>query len=165
MGLLLAGRVQALPTADGALITNLATATFATASLNGFAVTYGATANVLVANPCVAIQKVPDVTVQSAVSKVTYTLWVANCSPTTSAFGITVTDKLPDNVSYDAPRGSWNGGSGGTWVSSDSPSGAVGSYVGGTPPAGQTTPMFLRFVLDQLGAGKSAMIAYSVVVL
>jgi uncharacterized repeat protein (TIGR01451 family) len=156
---------HALPTADGALITNLATATFATASLNGFAVSYGASANVLVANPCVAIQKVPDVTVQSSGSKVTYTLWVANCSPTTSAFNITVTDKLPDNVSYDAARGNWNGGSGGTWTSSDSPTGAAGSYVTTPPTAGQTTPLFLRFVLDQLGAGKSALIAYSVVVL
>jgi uncharacterized repeat protein (TIGR01451 family) len=168
-GMILVGlvmpRAASATTADGTLITNVATATFATASLNGFGVSYGASAYVIVANPCVAIMKVPDVTTQSAGSKVTYTLWIANCSPTSSAFNITITDKLPDNVSYDAARGSWNGGSGGTWTSSESVNGSVGSYVTGTPTAGQTTPYYLRYVLDLLGPAKSAMLAYSVVIL
>jgi uncharacterized repeat protein (TIGR01451 family) len=152
-------------TADGTLITNLATATFSTATGAQVTVSYTATATVLVQNPCVSLLKVPDVTVQAAGGTVTYTLWVVNCSPIMSAFNITVTDKLPDNVSYDAARGNWNGGSGGTWTSSDSPSGLAGSYVAVPPTAGQTTPLYLRFVLDLLGASKSAMIRYSVVIL
>jgi uncharacterized repeat protein (TIGR01451 family) len=128
-------------------------------------VSFAATATVLVQNPCVSLRKVPDVTIQAAGGTVTYTLWVVNCSPIMSAFNITVTDKLPDNVAYDQPRGSWNGGSGGTWASSESATGAVGTFVPGTPPPGQLTPYYLRYVIDLLGPAKSAMIAYSVVIL
>jgi len=160
-----AGRVRAT-TADGTMITNVATATFATPSLAGpYAVSYNASAYVMVQNPCVAIRKDPNVTTQSAGGTVTYTLWVVNCSPVTSAFNITITDKLPDNVTYDQPRGNWNGGSGGTWTSWESATGATNAWVQATPPSGQATPYYLRFLLDQLGPAKSAMIAYSVVVL
>jgi uncharacterized repeat protein (TIGR01451 family) len=163
--LLGAGRVLAT-TADGTMITNVATATFATPSLAGpYAVSYNASAYVMVQNPCIGIRKDPNVTTQSAGGTVTYTLWVVNCSPVTSAFNITVTDKLPDNVTFDSQRGNWNGGSGGTWVPSTSPNGSAPWANGAYPPVGQTTPFYMRFVLDQLGPTKSAMIAYSVVVL
>jgi hypothetical protein len=90
---------------------------------------------------------------------------VVNCSPIMSAFNVSVTDKLPDNVAYDQPGFSWNGNSGGTWYTSKSATGAAGSYATGTPTNGQTTPYFQRFVLDQLGPAKSAYIKYSVVIL
>ena len=97
-GLLGVGQKACAATSDGTLITNVASATFSTASLNQYFVSYNATATVLVQNPCVTLIKTPDVTVQAAGGSVTYNLWVVNCSPNTSAFNITVTDKLPDNI-------------------------------------------------------------------
>jgi len=152
-------------TADGTLVTNVATATFATASTMGFAVSYGASAYVLIANPCVSLLKVPNVTVQSAGGTVTYTLWVVNCSPTTSAFNVTVTDKLPDNVAYDAARGNWNGGSWGTLSTWTSATGVPTAYANVPPAAGQVTPFYMRYLLDQLGPNRSAFLSYSVVIL
>ena len=150
-------------TADGTLITNVACATFSTASNAGYAVSYCATATVIVQNPCVTLIKTPDLTIQAAGGTVTYTIWVVNCSPVGSAFNITVTDKLPDNVAWDAPRGSWAGLSGGTWFPSNASNGTT--WVNGSPLAGQTTPYYLRFVLTQLGPSKSAFQTFSVTVL
>ena len=157
------GRGVHAATADGTLITNVATATFSTPTGGPFAVTFGATATVIVLSPCVALQKVADTTVQAAGGTVTYTLWVVNCSAAMSAFNILVTDKLPDNMAYDAPRGTF--GNGGAWSSFESATGGPTTYVAGTPPAGQVTPYYLRFLLDILGPSKSAYVKYSAVIL
>jgi len=159
------GREACAATSDGTLITNVASATFNTASLSPYAVSYCATATVIIQNPCVTLIKTPDVTVQAAGGTVTYTLWVVNCSPVTSAFNITVTDKLPDNVKYDASQAQWNGNGGGIWQKSTSPSGANGSWTAAVPVAGQTTPFYLRYVMPTLGPLQSAFISYSVAIL
>lgn len=165
VSLLGVGREACAATADGTLITNVASATFNTASLSPYAVSYNATATVIIQNPCVTLIKTPDVTIQAAGGKVTYTLWVVNCSPVTSAFNITVTDKLPDNVAYDGPQGQWNGLGGGIWQRTSSSTGGSGTYGTGLPPAGQVTPYYLRFAIGALGPLQSAFIAYSVAIL
>lgn len=163
MGLLGGVREAAAGTADGTLITNVACATFSTASLSGYAVSYCATATVIIQNPCVSLIKTPDVTIQAAGGTVTYTLWVVNCSPVTSAFNVTVTDKLPDNTTFDAARGNWGGLSGGTWYPSSSSNGTA--WPGTYPNAGQGTTYYLRFIMDTLGPSKSAFIKFSVAIL
>jgi len=163
VSLLGVGREASAATADGTIITNVASATFNTASLSPYAVSYNATATVIIQNPCVSLVKTPDVTIQAAGGTVTYTLWVVNCSPVTSAFNITMTDKLPDNVAYDAPRGFWNGLGGGLWVSSSSSNGTT--WPASNPNAGQTATYYLRFVMPTLGPLQSAYMQYSVKIL
>ena len=165
VGLLaLTGKEAYAMTTDGTLITNVACATYMGASGGGFSVSYCATIVITLINPCIALQKLANPTVQSSGGTVTYTIWVVNCSCTNSAFNITVTDRLPDNVSYDAWRGQWNGGSGGTWTASYSPNNAS-PWTAGNPSAGQTSPFYLRFALNLLGPCASAMETYSVTVL
>jgi uncharacterized repeat protein (TIGR01451 family) len=151
-GLLAWGSVARAATADGTLITNVACATFSSAAGSQFAVSYCATSVVPVANPCIALQKTANPTTQASGGTVTYCLWVVNCSPSTSAFNITITDNLPANVSYAGGYADWNGGSGGTWFPT-------------TPPVGQTATFTMRFVLTQLGMNRSAMACFQVQVL
>jgi len=162
-GLLAAGVARGMTT-DGTMITNVATSTYSTTSGMGFTVSYSVTALAWVANPCLGLQKVGLPVMQSSGNTVTYTIWVVNCSCTSSAFNVTVTDRLPDNVAYDAWRGAWNGGSGGTWTASYSPNNAS-PWTAGNPSAGQTSPFYLRFALNLLGPCASAMETYSVTVL
>ncbi len=159
---LLAGAPGRAATVDGTIITNIACATYmGFAGGLGFKVSYCATQTVLVANPCINLYKSSNPTQQSAGGTVTFTLYVVNCSCTVSAWNVTVTDRLPDNMSYNNPPAPafWNGGSGGTWspfMSSDNV-----TYAAGSPPAGQVTPYYLRFVLDRLGPCKSAMAQFT----
>src|SRR5688500_17248493 len=65
----------AAATADGTLITNVACATFSAnpAGTAGYAVSYCATATVLIRNPCIALQKIANPTVQASGGDVTFT--------------------------------------------------------------------------------------------
>lgn len=150
-------------TSDGVVITNTACATFAGLSGLGWSVSYCVTRPVLVQNPCITLTKVANPTAQAAGGTVTFTLWVVNCSATASAFNVSVTDRLPDNAGFDAARGEWGGISAGTWARQHGSNGTT--WVAGSPTAGQTTPWYLRFVLDQLGPNRSAFAAFSVTVL
>jgi uncharacterized repeat protein (TIGR01451 family) len=161
LGLLAAtGRVVQAMTADGTLITNVACATYMSASGQGFAVSYCVTARIQIANPCLALQKIANPTTQASGGTVTYTVWVVNCSCDNSAFNINVTDRLPDMVAMDAARGTWNGESGGNWTAASGSNNTT--WAANVPLAGQVAPYFLRYVLDQLGPCKSAFVAFSV---
>ena len=149
-------------TTDGTMITNVATSTYSTTSGMGWVVSYSVTALAWVANPCMSLQKTATPASQASGNSVTYTIWVINCSCTSSAFNVTVTDRLPDNAGFGASGVDWNGGSGGTWYRTYSSDGVA--WVGAAS-AGQTAPFYLRFALNLLGPCKSAMEAYSVTVL
>jgi len=151
-------------TADGVMITNTVCATFGSPGGVGFTVSYCATRPIQLQNPCISLQKVSTPTAVAAGGTMTYTLWVVNCSPFASAFNVLIADRLPENVGYDAWRGSWPGVSAGTWVRSRGPDG-VNWQAGSDPPVGQATPYYLRFALDMLGPNRSAMQMYSVTVL
>lgn len=164
LGLLaITGKEAGAMTTDGTLITNVACATYMGASGGGFAVSYCATATTRVDNPCIALQKGANPTVQSSGGTVTYTVWVINCSCTNSAFNVTVTDRLPDNVAFLASIPGWNGGTGGTWTPSYGSNNTT--WGAGSPGGGQTSPYYLRFALNLLGPCASAMQSYSVTVL
>ena len=163
--LLLAGRVQAT-TADGALITNVATATFAAQYPGTFTISYGATATVLVANPCINLVKTVTPSVQAAGGTLTFRLWVVNCSPYASAFNVSIIDKLPDNVGFNttiATAGNtWTNGPG-VWSPYDGTNGTT--WGAGEPAVGQVTPYYLRYILSLLGPAKSAYVQYGVNIL
>ena len=157
------GREASAMTADGTLVTNVACATYSSASGAGFAVSYCATAILNIQNPCLALQKVANPTAQASGGLVTYTIWVVNCSCTGSAFNINVTDRLPDNVIMGSNLAGWNGGSGGAWFASSGSNNTT--WAVNAPLAGQGTPYYLRYALDQLGPCRSAYAAFTVSVL
>ncbi len=163
------GREARATTVTGTLITNTVTATMTSVLGTPYEARWAqppgsATANVLVvAGPVITLLKLASPTEQISGGTVTYRLWVENISPTWSAFNITVTDFLPDNVSYSGNPDSWNGGSFGTWFSYVSADGV--SYFGGSPTIGQTAPYYLRWILTQLGPNRSAFVEFTVNIL
>jgi uncharacterized repeat protein (TIGR01451 family) len=152
-------------TADGTLITNVACATYMAASGQGFAVSYCATVIVPISSPCIALQKIANPTTQSSGGTVTFTIWTVNCSCTNSAFQINVTDRLPDNMTYSGNYTSWNGGSGGTWTRFASPDNGATAWALNGPTIGQGAAYYLRYVLDQIGPCKSALVQFTANVL
>ena len=161
------GRVSAA-TADGTLITNVACATFSAniANTQGFSVTYCATAVVLVQNPCIALQKIANPTVQASGGSVTFTLWVVNCAATSSAWSISVTDRMPDNTAYAGGTFlSWNGvGGSGVWTAAYSSNNTTW-FSGGQPANLQGAPYYLRYTLSELGPTRSAFASFVVTIL
>jgi hypothetical protein len=139
--LVITGKEAKAMTTDGTLITNVACATYMGASGGGFSVSYCATATTRVDNPCIALQKQANPTVQSSGG----------------------TDRLPDNVAFGASIPGWNGGTGGTWTPSYGANNTT--WAAGSPGGGQTSPYYLRFALNLLGPCASAMQSYSVTVL
>ena len=105
-------------------------------------------------------------TVQASGGAVTFTLWVVNCSPTSSAWNILVTDRLPDNTYYDPGTFvSWPGNATpGVWDPSYSSNNTTWSGVG-QPALPQGAPYYLRYTLNILGPGKSAFASFQVVIL
>jgi len=162
-GLALAGQARAT-TSDGAIVTNVACATFSAVYPGAFAVSYCATATVLVANPCINLRKEVTPSVQAAGGTLTFRLWVINCSPYASAFNVSIIDKLPDNVGFntDMTTGNWANGPG-VWTQYESTNGTA--WAAGAPPVGQTTPYYLRYILSVLGPAKSAYVQYGVNIL
>ena len=157
------GKEASAMTADGTLVTNVACATYMSASGAGFAVSYCVTTPFRVDNPCLALQKAANPTAQASGGLVTYTIWVLNCSCSGSAFNINVTDRLPDNVVMGTNQTPWNGGSGGNWFASSGSNNTT--WAVNAPAQGQATPYYLRYVLDQLGPCRSAYASFTVSVL
>jgi uncharacterized repeat protein (TIGR01451 family) len=157
-----AGRAGAM-TADGTLVTNVASITFRYWSGASFGVSFNLTATVLTTNPCLTAQKTASPMVQASGGLLTFTLWVINCSPTMSAFNINVTDRLPNNAVMGANLSAWNGGSGGSWYPASGTNNTT--WAPNVPPAGQGVPYFLRYVLDQIGPSKSGFVSFTVSVL
>jgi len=159
------GKEAQAMTSDGTLVTNVACATYMSASGAGFAVSYCVTTPFILNNPCIALQKSANPTAQASGGLVTYTIWVVNCQQSCagSAFNINVTDRLPDNVVMGAGTGTWNGGSGGNWYMTSGSNNTT--WAVNEPKVGQATPYYLRYVLDQLGPCKSAFVTFTVSVL
>jgi len=164
--LALASGRAAASTSDGSLITNIASATYQVVSggavvVAGYNVSYAATRTVLIQDPCLLLQKTATPTQQSPGALVTFSICIVNCSLTGSAFGVTITDRLPTNMGYSTPSyASW----GGLWVNSSSPDQVT--WTAGEPPVGQNAPFYMRWVLPGvLGIGRSACISYQASVL
>jgi uncharacterized repeat protein (TIGR01451 family) len=169
-------------TVDGTLVTNIASATFGSVSAVSYEVSYCSTATVWVISPCVAMWKWIDdgavwrewpavgsgnwIPMQSSGCTVTYKLEINNCSEWTSAFNVTLTDKLPDNTSLVIHNlDDFNGNTPYQWIYSWSPNN-VAPWTNGAMPAGQASPAYLRWVLRNFGmTWRSAYVRYAVRVL
>jgi hypothetical protein len=92
----------------------------------------------------------------------TYTIWAVNCSSSTSAFNINMTDRLPDNVMMMMSLPGWNGNSGGSWWAASGSNNTT--WTASLPAYGQGPPYYLRFVLDLLGPARSGFVSYVVTV-
>ena len=160
-GWLGAGSAARAATADGTLITNVACATFSSLGVP-FAVSYCATAYAIVQNPCVALQKVANPTVQATGGTVTFTLWAVNCSASVSAFNVTVTDRLPDNVTYSGNELYWKGSNPGNTALFPANSTNNIAWVAGSATLGQGAPFYLRWQQFLLGPGTSSMVTFTV---
>jgi uncharacterized repeat protein (TIGR01451 family) len=165
-------RPAAAMTADGALITNVASATLYWGSgsffpvrggvtSQGFTMSYRVTANVLVSCPFILPQKWVTPTTQAAGGTVTFTICVTNNSLLASAWGVILTDRLPDNmVAPTAAPLSTSLLPPGTTLTSSYSSDNV-TYSGtGPAAAGQASPYYLRWAFDKIGPGRSACIYF-----
>lgn len=167
LSLVAGGRSASAATTDGTLITNVACGTFLSASGVGFAISYCCTANVLVANPCVALQKRATPTVQSSGGVVTFELIISNCSTSSSSFNIMVTDRLPDNMAFfaGAGTGGWYSGAG-LPAQSAHKSGDNVNWTANWPLApGNLPPLYLRWTFQFLPPGASAGVTFQATVL
>jgi uncharacterized repeat protein (TIGR01451 family) len=160
--LFLAHEAQAL-TADGVLLTNLAWATFRITNGTGQNITYGATANVVVATPNVQLKKTTSATLQVAGGLVTFCLSFSNTSGLTSAVNVAITDKLPDNMKFSDPTGTAsfdNDPEGGVMNASFSLTGTA-PFTAGMPTSGQAGPLYFRWTVNILGPHESAYMCYT----
>ena len=164
--LALAAGNAAASTADGVLITNLASATYKTTSGAGQVITYGATVNVLVATPVVMLRKQASGTLQASGGTVTFCISYSNSGKWASAFNVVITDAMPDNMRFVNGSGNEVGPpAGSSVVSAWSTNGGGGWTSGSTPFMAQGTPVLLRWTVDVLGPGDSGFVCYTVSVL
>jgi uncharacterized repeat protein (TIGR01451 family) len=162
-GLVCAGRAEAL-TADGTLLTNLAWATFRISAGTAQNITYGATANVVVATPSVQLRKTSSATLQVAGGLVTFCLSFSNASAWTSAVNVVVSDKIPDWMKFSDPAANQsfaNDPKGGVMTPAYATAGPGGPYLTGMPPSGQTGPVYLKWTVNILGPHQSAYMCYT----
>ena len=150
-------------TSDGALITNIAAATFQGAgNARGFIVTYSATAWVLVRNPVIMLMKTATPTMQAPGGDVTFRACVRNLSAEVSAFNVTVTDALPSGFefraggTFGASPGLWPN----TWVVTNA-NGMAGPWIAGWPLVGQEPVWFLRWTLPVVGMNSSGCVEFT----
>lgn len=162
----LAGQVARAATTDGTLLTNIASASFSTMPNNsiGFNVSYMGSAYVLVMVPGLAVSKQASPTVSTSGNDVTFTIWAVNTSVSSSAWGVVITDKLPDNTLWDsATFTNWWNPSGGVpagWFLSWSTN-AGASWTAGVPTVGQGVPLWLKFTTTVLSPGFSGFVSYN----
>jgi len=98
---------------------------------------------------------------------ITYTIsWYNGGSGTT--YGITITDTLPDGVSYTG--GSLQYTAQGDWLgvpilsASAFAASTSGPWTGGEPPGGAASPLVLRWTIDRVAPGATGLIRYGVMV-
>ena len=174
VGLVLCAGVAQGMTADGALLTNLATGTYRSIDYTGYAVSYGATALVMVVSPSISVKKTSNVTAMCAGETVTFCIWAVNNSALGSAFNVHVWDSVIPEGAYQVGQTTWPGGSGGTITTGYSHKNGIttkNSWAG-EPDAGTYTvapaannPFFLKWKVSLLGPSKSAMFCFRMVLL
>lgn len=177
LGLVMAAGGAVGMTADGALLTNMASGTYRSVDYSSYEVSYGATAVVLVVSPSVSIKKGSNVTNMCPGETVTFCIWAVNNSLLGSAFNVHVWDSVIPEGAYVTGQTNWGGGgeitggyyhkNGITTKNSWGAKGTVSEPDAGTyavSPA-SNNPFFLKWKVDPLGPGKSAMFCFRMVLL
>jgi len=170
-GAICPGRAEA-GTTEGTLLTNIATATYSTMQNLEFSVSYNSTARVLVAFPSVQLQKTVSPTFDCPGATVTFCVYAVNTSTLTSAFDVVIKDTFTDTMAYVAGQNNWAGNTtGAAIVAYRSIATAFGpwfeqfDFVNGEPPDGQAYPYYLRWAINIIGPGKSALVCFKMRIL
>ncbi|MEK7477644.1 MAG: hypothetical protein AAB152_18650 [Candidatus Coatesbacteria bacterium] len=156
-------------TSDGAMITNYASVTgywglAGPAYTSRFTMSFNVTAGAIVSNPVILAQKTVTPTIMNAGGTLTFSVCVVNLSLQCSSWNVVVQEKLADSVAYvNLSMTSWVP-AGSSWNLSDSGNGTTWAAEPAEPPAGQTSPFFMRWALDKLGPGTSASVTFRAVV-
>ena len=167
--MLVAVQRAAAVTAEGTLLTNVATGTYMSPDFTPYEVSYSVTANVLVAFPFLQVRKTSTPSAACSGGTVTFCVFAVNNSLYTSAFNVTLRDLVDSgfapynyiNPSYNA----WRSDPGNTTITYGYGKGGVSPtflWINAEPPAGQEVPLILGWNLDVLGPGQSVHICFSV---
>ncbi len=157
-------------TAEGTLITNVACATFSAVDQTPFAASYCSTAVVFIVAPSVQVNKRANPSIECSGGTVTFCMYAYNNSNWTSAFNVTLNDRLPDGVSYIPVQTIWAGGTAGAVVTQGYFR-ALSPFTiwGSEPPLGSVSggpsDYYLRWSVNMLGPRQSAMFCYRVQIL
>lgn len=165
-------------TADGALITNVASATYrGTFAFGGptLEVDYNVTVVVLVTTPQMMIQKTGTPTMQAPGGLVTFCLTFSNQSAYTSAFNFVITDAIPDNMRFyqetftNNPAGgiivpTWSDDGGATWNDAVGVA-PLGGGAGRYPFSCCAVDVILRWSVDLVGIQQSGYVCYTTSIL
>lgn len=153
----LAGQVHAM-SAEGLLLTSSASLTYASTAGVPYEMSYAATANALVSNPCITVAQHSDPMVANAGGLVQFSIAFSNCSGFASSYNLVATELVPDNMAYAGGREVLSPGPGGVWAMSwKTP---LSPWTNGPAPTGQGGPVYLRWCLTMLGIGKTAFVGY-----
>jgi hypothetical protein len=176
-----AGRARAA-TAEGALLTNVATATFWSLQGTPLLPEWNGTAYVLVVAPSIQVSKTADPWIECPGATVTFCIYAVNESLYTSAFNVILNDRLPDLFAYVSGQDRWAGNTSGATITpgyrgpggfdvycwpgvihASCPDGAPSS---GEPNDGQIGPNYnVRWAISVIGPGQSAMACFKVRIL
>lgn len=163
------GRANAASAACGTIITNAATITFWSGPLDqiGYELSYNVTATVRVICPVTAVVKYAVPRVVAAGGTVTFFVCIDNqrMSPDGSVWNVTVTDKLPDGMGFVAFNPGAYIPAPGVVLSTSYATSLGGTWTGGSPAPGTQDPLYLRWVVSQVGTLKSACVTYSAQIL
>ncbi len=152
----------------GTLLTNSASASYQTnpPSSPAPAVTYSATAKILVANPAIFLWKdgSPTQVTASAGGTVDFVICFSN-GGANSAFNLTITDKLPNNTFWWGSYSMWYTdltGSAQTGVTTYyATAGANGPWFP-NPGMGAAQPLWVQWVIPNQGVGTSGCIRFTI---
>ncbi len=163
--LMIAGQAQAFLD-TGTLLTNSASAVYEAPAGTNNSVSYSATAKILVANPAVYLWKeaTPTQVTASAGGLVTFKICFSNGGANT-AFKLTITDKLPNNTYWWNSHTSWYTNLSGSAVTTMQPYYSPTSVNGpwyNPVPMGLGQPLFMQWVVPEMGVGMSGCITFTV---
>jgi uncharacterized repeat protein (TIGR01451 family) len=162
-------RVEAA-TACGTMITNAASISLSSGypDFVAYQMTYSITAVLTVlCPPSVKLVRRVWPEMEAAGGTMTFSVCVVNDLLET-IWGITVTDRLPDNVTFGGPGfGDYDTTNGGQFIlggalTNSNASAMAGPWSTGLPAVGQAAPSYLRWVVGAVGPAKSACLTYIV---
>lgn len=172
LALLLASGGAQAATTTGTILTNIVSATLWDGPLLGdyYEVSYNASAYVTVIPPArVELLKRVNVPQSPSGSVVMFTICMVNGGANTSAWGVTITDRLPSYMTFEGMSTAWTGAGSAsayqTATSAPTVTVANGAAPGpamtaGVPAVGTPPPLYLRWTIQFVGPNRSACVTY-----
>jgi len=153
-------------TVEGTIITNQMFATYSSLSRAQYSMTYLVTATVMVGNPDISVRKESIPPMQVAGGTVKFCMWLVNNSMYASAWSVIVTDKVNGSVfsggmSYVAGGlESWSGTPGSTVRNGYDANIMFVLPVWDSEPPDGVMGYSIRFLVEPIGPGQSAMVCF-----